>query len=127
MIEDVNSLPDDFESLKQMLRALQTEQAKSKARNLFLEEQFCLAQKQRVGASSEGHPAQGELFNEAEAALDVAPEVAEDVAAVKKNPVRKKLPSDLARETIIHDIEDKTCTCCGHELHQMGMSAVKNN
>ncbi len=42
------------------------------------------------------------------------------VTTVKKKPVRKKLPSDLPRETIVHDIDDKTCTCCGNDLHQMG-------
>lgn len=34
----------------------------------------------------------------------------------KRNP----LPKDLPREQIVHDIDDKTCTCCGHELYQMG-------
>lgn len=114
MIEDINSLPDDPALLKKLL----SQQA---ARLMFLEEQFRLAQQQRFGASSEGHPAQGDLFNEAEAELDVAPEVTEDVTAtVKKKPIRKKLPADLPRETVIHDIEDKTCACCGNELHHMG-------
>lgn len=27
----------------------------------------------------------------------------------KRNP----LPKDLPREQIVHDIDDKTCTCCG--------------
>lgn len=74
MTDDINSLPDDPESLKQMLVALQSELAKSKARNVFLEEQFRLAQQQRFGTSSEGHPAQGDLFNEAEVELDVVEE-----------------------------------------------------
>ena len=88
---------------------------------MFLEEQFRLAQQQRFGASSEGHPAQGDLFNEAEAELDVEPERLDDApATVKRKPVRQKLPTDLPRETIIHDIEDKTCACCGNDLHQMG-------
>ena len=114
MIEDINSLPDDPALLKKLL----SQQA---ARLMFLEEQFRLAQQQRFGASSEGHPAQGDLFNEAEAELDVAPEVTEDVTAtVKKKPIRKKLPADLPRETVIHDIEDKTCACCGNDLHHMG-------
>ena len=114
MIEDVNSLPDDPALLKKLL----TKQA---ARLMFLEEQFRLAQQQRFGASSENHPAQGDLFNEAEAELDVVEEAREPpVTTAKKKPVRKKLSADLPRETIIHDIEDKTCGCCGHELHQMG-------
>lgn len=114
MIEDVNSLPDDPVLLKKLL-------AKQAARLMFLEEQFRLAQQQRFGASSESHPAQGDLFNEAEAELDVVEEENEPAPTIaKKKPIRKKLPSDLPRETIIHDIEDKTCACCGNELHHMG-------
>lgn len=120
MTDDINSLPDDPESLKQMLVALQSELAKSKARNVFLEEQFRLAQQQRFGTSSEGHPAQGDLFNEAEVELDVVEEETSTTTVVKKKPIRKKLPIDLPRETVIHDIDDKSCTCCGNELHQMG-------
>lgn len=113
MIEDVNSLPDDPALLKKLL-------VKQAARLMFLEEQFRLAQQQRFGASSESHPAQGDLFNEAETELDVADDAIEPTTTVKKKPVRKKLPADLPRETIIVDIEDKTCACCGNELHQMG-------
>ena len=114
MTDDINSLPDNPAKLKQII-------AKQAARLLFLEEQFRLAQQQRFGANSEGHPAQGDLFNEAETALDVAPEVTDEVTVtVKKKPIRQKLPADLPRETVIHDIEDKTCACCGNELHQMG-------
>tara|TARA_R110001583_G_C5634939_1_gene407374 strand:+ start:820 stop:2325 length:1506 start_codon:yes stop_codon:yes gene_type:complete len=120
MTDDINSLPDDSESLKQMLVALQSELAKSKARNVFLEEQFRLAQQQRFGTSSEGHPAQGDLFNEAEVELDVVEEETSTTTVVKKKPIRKKLPIDLPREIVIHDIDDKSCTCCGNELHQMG-------
>jgi transposase len=84
-------------------------------------EQFRLAQQQRFGASSEAHPAQGDLFNEAEVELDVVEEEeTSTTTVVKKKPVRNKLPKDLPRETVIHDIEDKNCTCCGNELHQMG-------
>jgi len=115
MTDDINSLPDDPVLLKKLL-------AKQAARLMFLEEQFRLAQQQRFGASSEGHPAQGDLFNEAEVELDVVDEILTEPTStsVKKNPVRKKLPSDLPREIIIHDIKDKTCECCGNALHQMG-------
>ncbi len=65
MNDAINLLPDDPALLKKLL-------AKQAARLMFLEEQLRLAQQQRFGASSEGHPAQGDLFNEAEAELDVA-------------------------------------------------------
>ena len=63
MTDEIDSLPDDPALLKKLL-------AKQAARLMFLEEQFRLAQQQRFGASSESHPAQGDLFNEAETALD---------------------------------------------------------
>ena len=94
------------------------------ARNLFLEEQFRLAQQQRFGASSEAHPEQGDFFNEVEAELDAPDDTEEETntstTRVKKKPVRQKLPKDLPREVIIHDIEDKTCACCHGQLHKMG-------
>ena len=116
MIEDINSLPDDPALLKKLL-------SQQGARLMFLEEQFRLAQQQRFGESSESHPAQGDLFNEAEAELDVVEEDSGadvSVTAIKKKPVRKKLPTDLPRKVIVHDIEDKSCACCGNDLHQMG-------
>ena len=125
MTDYTNTLPNDIEQLKVMLLAERKQSAKQAARLMFLEEQFRLAQQQRFGASSEGLAAQGDLFNEAEAELDDVEESIEDdseqvTTVVKKKPVRKKLPADLPRETIVHDIEDKTCACCGHELRQMG-------
>lgn len=36
------------------------------ARYQYLEEQFRIAQQRQFGKSTEGHPGQGELFNEAE-------------------------------------------------------------
>lgn len=114
MIEEIDSLPDDPVLLKKLL-------AKQAARLMFLEEQFRLAQQQRFGASSEAHPAQGDLFNEVEVTLDDI-EAQEEVSTVtvKKKSKRKPLPKDLPREVIVHDIENKTCACCGNELHQMG-------
>jgi transposase len=122
MTDDVNNLPTDPEALQEMVLSLQLQVNVLTAEKQHLMEQFRLAQQQRFGASSEAHPAQGDLFNEAEVELDVveAQEETSTTTVVKKKPVRKKLPSDLPRETVIHDIEDKNCTYCGNELHQMG-------
>jgi len=125
MTDDAQSLPNNIEQLKAMLLAERQQSAKQAARLVFLEEQFRLAQQQRFGASSEGHPAQGDLFNEAEVALEETEETVESTSPVaKKKPVRQKLPKDLEREIIIHDLsdEEKTCECCGKPLHQMGES-----
>jgi len=121
MNDDINNLPTDPEALQQMVLSLQLQVKDLTAEKQHLMEQFRLAQQQRFGASSEAHPAQGDLFNEAEVELDVVEEgEITTTKVVKKKPVRKKLPKDLPRETVIHDIEDKNCTCCGNELHQMG-------
>jgi transposase len=122
MKDDLKNLPTDTKSLQEMVLSLQLQVKDLAAEKHHLLEQFRLAQQQRFGVSSEAHPAQGDLFNEAEVELDVAEEEEEITITkvVKKKPVRKKLPSDLPRETVIHDIDDKNCTCCGNELHQMG-------
>lgn len=122
MKNDLKNLPSDTKTLQEMVLSLQLQVKNLAAEKHHLLEQFRLAQQKRFGASSEAHPAQGDLFNEAEVALDVVEEEEEITLTkmVKKKPVRKKLPADLPRETVIHDIDDKNCTCCGHELHQMG-------
>ena len=121
MTDGINNLPTDSKALQEMVLSLQSQVANLTAQKQQLLEQFRLAQQQRFGASSESHPAQGDLFNEAETALDEFKETVElTPTTTKQKPVRKKLPSDLPRETVIHDIENKTCGCCGHQLHQMG-------
>lgn len=90
-----------------------------------LMEQWQLSLQKRFGASSEGLPGQGELFNELEDTLEpTADEVAEDrtITYTRKKPRRPRIDESLAREEILHDIadEDKVCDCCGHDLHRMG-------
>jgi transposase len=114
---DITSLPDDPAILKQLLSQVM-------ARNTFLEEQFRLAQQKQFGASSECHPGQGELFNEAE--VEVEPHETELGQEANKHPrnkpKRKALPKDLPREVVVIDIaeEDKICACCNGELHKIG-------
>ena len=113
-MKDINALPDGPQQLKQMIAQLQ-------ARNNYLEEQFRLAQQKRFGASSELHPAQADLFNEAETLIEEAPE--QDVETIeyqRKKPTRQPLPKDLPRERVVHDIDHKQCDCCRGELHKMG-------
>lgn len=96
-----------------------------KEQNQYLLEQFRLAQHQRFGKSSEADSGsgQGELFNEAEQCLEEAeaPET-ESITYTRTKAKRKPLPKHLAREVIVHDIDDdeKQCDCCGGELHKMG-------
>ena len=89
-------------------------------------EQFRLAQKKQFGRSSETHPDQGELFNEAEALVDKPDEDNSDDSGTdtstnsgkKRQPKRQPLPKDLPRKQEIHDIDEdeKQCECSGHQL-----------
>lgn len=113
---DTASLPDDPAKLKQLIAQMQS-------RYNLLEEKFRLAQQKQFGKSSETFSGQGELFNEAE---DIAESVVEEEKQVsgytRKQAKRSKLPADLPRETIVHDLadEEKICDCCQGELHKIG-------
>lgn len=127
MTYDIDSLPNDPQALKQLLAQLQAELLKEQQRSAYLEEKFRIAQQKQFGKSAEGHPGQGELFNEAESLQDAEPEVDAEKAPIsnqrkKSKPKRQSLPKDLPREVIVHDISDdeKVCGCCGGELHQIG-------
>jgi transposase len=87
-------------------------------------EQFRLAQQKQFGSSSETSANQLGLFNEAEQIeAEDEPELAtepETISYSRNKPKRKPLPNDLPRESMVHDIKDKTCDCCGYDLHRMG-------
>lgn len=115
-----HSLPDDPAALKDIILRLQSKLD-------FFEEQLRLSRVKQFSASTEASPGQGELFNEAEAAVDetaiAAPgETHEAIYYTRKKPTRKPLPAHLPREEIIHDIPDneKVCACCQGPLHKMG-------
>lgn len=99
----------------------QVEQLES--RNQFLEEQFRIAQHKQFGKSTEGHPGQGELFNEVEELyVEIEAPEQETISYTRNKPKRKPLPTDLPREVVVHDIsdEEKVCDCCAGELHRIG-------
>lgn len=112
---DIENLPDDPATLKKMLSQVMS-------RYQYLEEQFRIAQHKQFGQSTEGHPGQGELFNEAEALAVESDTQEEAISYTRKKPTRKPLPKDLPREVIVHDIsdEEKVCGCCSGELHRIG-------
>jgi len=108
---------------QQRIGELEKQNHKLSSRNHFLEEQFRLAQHKQFGKSSEGHPGQGELFNEVEEIQTlVAESETETITYTRGKAKRAKLPSDLPRERIVHDIADadKVCDTCDIELHQIG-------
>ncbi len=124
----------EIDQLRSLLAAqdaiLSEKEAKISAQSgeiIWLKEQLGLSRINQFGSSSEKHPAQDDLFNEAETCESI--EVAEDEPATevidgyqRNKPGRKPLAKDLPRERIIHDLadEDKTCDCCGTELHPVG-------
>jgi hypothetical protein len=112
---DIENLPDDPATLKKMLSQVMS-------RYQYLEEQFRIAQHKQFGQSTEGHPGQGELFNEAEALAVESDTQEEAISYTRKKPTRKPLPKDLPREIIVHHIsdEEKVCGCCAVELHRIG-------
>lgn len=132
-------LPEDPEQLREIILGLRSavvakddfidQQAahidtwKSKYQQIL--EQFRLAQQRQFGKSGESADQLG-LFNEVEeidaaAATDAHADArTETITYTRNKPTRKPLPKHLPRETIVHDIEDKTCDCCGHDLHRMG-------
>ena len=93
---DIENLPDDPATLKKMLSQVLS-------RYQYLEEQFRIAQHKQFGKSTEGHPGQGELFNEAEELVVEAETAEETISYTRKKPTRKSLPQDLPREVIVHD------------------------
>ena len=107
-------------ALKQRIAELETLLAQKDAQIAALEERWRLAQQKQFGKSAEGFVGEGELFNEVEAIVEEVKAEQQSSNTPRKKPVRKPLPKDLSREYIIHDIDDKTCGCCGGELHKMG-------
>ena len=81
------------------------------SRYQYLEEQSRLAQHKQFGKSTQGHPGQGGLFNEAEEIVVETETVEEATSYTRKKPVRKPLPQNLPREAIVHDISDEEKVC----------------
>lgn len=66
------------------------------------------------------------MLNEAEQLIEdesVATEPDIQTTESAEKPAKSRRPRiapELPRVDVIHDIDDKTCACCGHALHQMG-------
>ena len=113
-------------SEKDTLLALQ------QARLDFLEEQFRLAQHKLFASKNEAHPGQDDLFNEVEEITELEQEKAkneEQQPTDNKKRTRNTKPfaEHIAREVIIHDIDDvdKVCACCQGKLHVMGKDVTE--
>lgn len=128
-------LPDDVETLKRMLlerdkhiTKLETLNQKLTERIQRFEEVLNLAQHKRFSPSSDTYEGDGQVFNEAEQVAEIEaqqPSETQPLAdeTTDKQPAKTRRPriaAELPRIEVLHDIDSKTCTCCGNELHRMG-------
>ncbi|MGI2142586.1 IS66 family transposase [Shewanella baltica] len=139
-----DTLPDDVALLKKMLleqtQKLERKLAQKDKRIAKLErvnqqlsdklqqllERYNLKKYQKFSPSSETYEGEGEVLNEAEQLIEdesvaTEPDTQTTESAKKAaKPRRPRIAPELPRVDVIHDIDDKTCACCGHALHQMG-------
>ena len=130
----LNQPPSDVKVLQESLLEAQTLLAEKEDENTALQdklnaliEQLRLARHQRFASSSEKqNPAQGELFDEAEACVEETESDEDDTITVpahqRKKCGRKPLPAHLPRIKVIHDLneDEKICEHDGQPLHKIG-------
>jgi len=119
----IEQLPDDIEALKEIIFSQRSEIQLKNQKIQYLLEQFNLLRHKQFAASSEVSPDQISLFDEAEQEQPSAETQTQTIAEhPRKKPVRKPLPQDLPRETVVVDLSEaeKVCDCCGGALHEMG-------
>jgi transposase len=131
-----DTLPDDVEALKSLVRDLQSTVAQQSNFINQLVEQINLARHQRFGASSEKITLDqlGLSFDEAEVTVLAADALAEREQAEENDgdvPVaghrrrrggRRPLPPELPRVEVLYALEGEACRCgqCQHELEVIG-------
>src|ERR1700722_18814979 len=116
---DIKNLPKSPALLEEMIVALQAELITYKEKYARLIEEIALAKQQRFSPSSEKNILQSDLFDEAGSELpaEVNEQLDDEIEISsyvrKKHPVRRPLPKEFPRETILHDIAelDKICHC----------------
>ncbi len=120
MNSDLDKLPDDTESLKQIIFSLQQQ-------NDHLQEMLRLFQNELFGRKSEArvdavNPNQLQLFTPSEPAKPITPEEKVPVKGhARKKRGRKPLPEELPRVDVVHDIPEAEKQCaCGATLSRIG-------
>jgi transposase len=119
---DIENLPDSAELLKKIIFDMQVEFVSYKEKYVRLLEELRLNKSHLYSSSSEKNIFQADLFDEAGVELsdEIKEQLSEEVKVKshsrKKHPVRRALPKDLPRITILHDIsdEEKICGCNTH-------------
>ena len=143
-----NNLPTTVAELQQLLLEKQSvieqqqkELASSRSRNKVLEEKLRLLNQKHFAKSSEKNPGQAELqfLNEAEmlhsqAVLDEAQASDDDEsddgivvgAHTRKRAKKRRLPSELPRCDVIHDLSDEQKQCaCGLTMSVIGEEVLE--
>ena len=124
---DIKNLPKSQAELEKIIIELHREYSDYKIKYANLLEEIRLAKQNRFGSSSEKNILQSDLFDEA--GIELPEEVKEQLSdeievrssTHKKHPVRRPLPSYLAREVVLHDIPEEEKKChCGEHLVRMG-------
>ncbi len=125
-----DSLPDDVESLKALVRTQAQQLQQATARIITLQEQLNLALARRYAASSEKVSVdQIKLFDEAEtdAALveisDAELDTVEVAGHTRKKRGRKPLPDSLPRIDVVHELPESE-RVCPHDGSRKAMSIV---
>jgi transposase len=118
-----------LDSLQEELKESREALAQLHEQNALLKEQLNWFRQQVFGRSSEKSkaeeisPDQGRLFNEAEALSDAtAPETVTIPTHERRKRGRKKLPAELPRVDVIHDLPEteKVCVGDGTPLQRIG-------
>jgi transposase len=119
MVLESNQLPDDAESLKQIIFSLQQQ-------NDHLQDMVRLLQNEIFGRKSEVRPVidpnQLQLFMPPEPVAPIQPDESITIKGhARKKRGRKPLPEDLPRVEVVHDLpeEEKQCAC-GATLSRIG-------
>ena len=129
---DLDALPEDTATLQQMLRTVLLQQGELHAENDKLRLLIQRLTRHQFGRRSEQlSPDQLQLALEALEQTIAANQAGQDAAVTAAGLMRKPraeppgrnhgaLPAHLPRYEVVVDIEDRTCTCCGHALHAIG-------
>lgn len=128
-----DDLPTDVAALQKLLLAERSRTQSLETQVHGLLEALRLARHQRFGASSEKTLGQGELFDEAEQALDSLVDLAVEpqppgpdakaaaTAPKTTRPARKPLPANLPRVRKVITLPEAEQTCsCGCQLREIG-------
>jgi len=125
----------DMNEIKNKPLPSNLEDYKSLALDLFnhidsLETNLRLLTLKKYGRSSERHcdPNQQSLFDEVESLNEenITDGCEEDNKTKVDSNNRKKrrpkieLPANIARTTVVHDLENKSCECCGANMYEIG-------